>query len=97
MSDQPGVIAVDYAAMEEAQAGIQRKVSELEQRLNDLKGRLAKLEWDGSDRDAYQAAWDKIARAVNDVKDTMGFIGGAVGQTRQSYQDTESANAKRFQ
>jgi WXG100 family type VII secretion target len=85
-------IAVNYAALEQGEQQITSIARSLESKLADLKGRLAKIEWDGSDRDAYnayQAQWDS---AVADMNQVLAKIGGAVGTARENYQNTETAN-----
>jgi WXG100 family type VII secretion target len=87
-------ITVNYAALEQGESTIKAIASAIEGKLSDLKGRLAKIEWDGSDRDAYnqyQLSWDN---AVADMNQVLAKIGAAVATARENYQSTEQSNAQ---
>ena len=86
-------ISVDYGAMANGQAEIQATANAIEEKLDRLKSSLQKLEWTGSDRDAYQTAQHKWDQAMTDMKAVLGDIGRAVGTALENYQQTEKGNA----
>jgi WXG100 family type VII secretion target len=87
------LIQVDYAAMEAAFTQMQAVARGMDEKLETLRSRLQRIEWDGSDREAYQAhqaKWDAAARDINQI---LGEIGAAVGTANENYQSTEASNA----
>jgi WXG100 family type VII secretion target len=85
-------ILVQYGALEQGASQMKAIASTMEGKLADLKGRLAKLQWEGDDRvayNAYQAQWDS---AVADMNQVLAKIGAAVDVARENYQSTEKAN-----
>ncbi|MEV4757078.1 WXG100 family type VII secretion target [Micromonospora sp. NPDC049559] len=87
-------IKVDYARMESAHQQMQKISQEIDSKLDDLRGRLQRMQWDGDDRRAYeehQAKWDS---AIRDINQLLNQIGGAVGIARENYVTTEMSNAK---
>jgi WXG100 family type VII secretion target len=87
-------IQVNYASLENAQSQMQAISKTMEGRLDSLRSQLQQMQWNGSDREAYQsyqAAWDS---AVADINRILHEIGAAVGVANQNYQSTEKSNAK---
>ncbi|MEV4624544.1 WXG100 family type VII secretion target [Asanoa sp. NPDC049573] len=87
-------IQVSYAALENAQSQMQAISKGIEGRLDSLRSQLQQMQWNGSDREAYQgyqAQWDA---AVADINAILHEIGAAVGTANQNYQSTEANNAK---
>ncbi|MFC4065170.1 WXG100 family type VII secretion target [Actinoplanes subglobosus] len=87
-------IQVNHAAMESANGQMLQISREIDSKLDTLRSMLKKIEWDGQDREAYeahQAAWDA---AVKDINAILNEIGGAVGIARENYVSTEMSNAK---
>jgi early secretory antigenic target protein ESAT-6 len=91
------MIKVNYAAMETAHGEIRSISDALGNKLDGLKDRLQKIEWTGSDREAYQAAQNKWDTAVRDMNAVLADIGKAVGTALENYQSTEMGNAKLWQ
>jgi WXG100 family type VII secretion target len=91
------MIKVNYAAMETAHGEIKSISEALGSKLDSLKDRLQKIEWTGSDQEAYQAAQNKWDTAVRDMNAVLADIGKAVGTALENYQQTELGNAKLWQ
>ncbi|MEV0650246.1 WXG100 family type VII secretion target [Phytomonospora sp. NPDC050363] len=89
-------IKVDYAALEQGAADMKSIAQEIENTVNDLKGKLAAVTWDGTDRDAYQAQQDEMSQSINQIQELLTQIGGAVNQANENYQATEQGNAKNW-
>jgi 6 kDa early secretory antigenic target len=86
-------IQVDFAALEGAHSQIRTISAGIEDRLGSLEARLARLHWVGDDRaayDAHRAQWHAAMQRINHV---LNEIGSAVGAARESYLNTERANA----
>ncbi|NHO80282.1 WXG100 family type VII secretion target [Micromonospora sp. CMU55-4] len=87
-------IKVDYAVLESSNQQMQAISRIIDEKLDTLRAMLAKLEWEGQDRAAYQqhqAQWDAAVRDINKV---LNEIGGAVGIARENYMTTEMSNSK---
>jgi WXG100 family type VII secretion target len=90
-------IQVNYAALEEAASVIQSSSRNIEGKLNELDGQLKKIEWDGSDREAYQAHKAKWDQAIADMNQILTQIGSAVTTAREGYGQTEQAGVNAWQ
>lgn len=87
-------IRVDYAVLEQSNSQIKTISKGIEDRLDGLRARLARIEWEGSDRVAYEqhrAQWESAMQGINHV---LHEIGAAVGVAREQYMATEQANAR---
>lgn len=88
------MIKVDYAVLENANSQIKTISAGIEDRLDGLRSRLQRIQWEGSDRVAYEqhrAQWDSAMDGINRV---LHEIGVAVGVARENYLATEQANAR---
>ena len=88
------MIRVDYAVLESANQQIRAISSGIEDKLSGLRSRLQRIQWEGSDRAAYEhhrAQWDAAMDGINRV---LHEIGVAVGVARENYLATEQANAR---
>ena len=90
-------IQVNYAALEEAASVIQSSSRNIEGKLNELDGQLKKIEWDGSDREAYHAHKAKWDQAIADMNQILTQIGSAVTTAREGYGQTEQAGVNAWQ
>lgn len=84
---EPDVLQAAHAQMKSIAQGIDTK-------LDTLRSGLQRMEWSGSDREAYQeyqAKWDK---AVTDLNAVLNQIGSAVGIASDNYVNTEMSNSK---
>ena len=86
MSD---IIAVDYAAMEDAARALQSSSSTIENLSSELKSQLARIDWEGSDHQAYLAQQDKWDKALAEINDLLNQVGGAVNTAREGYGGVE--------
>lgn len=87
-------IKVDYATLENANQQIQSTSRGIEERLEGLRTRLSRIEWQGEDQAAYEQhrqEWESAMRGINQV---LNEIGKAVGVAREQYMQTERANAQ---
>jgi len=87
-------IQVSPAQLDAAHTRIQTISKEIDTKLDTLRAMLQQLDWEGADREAYnayQAQWDK---AVQDINAVLNQIGGAVGIAKENYVTTEANNAK---
>jgi 6 kDa early secretory antigenic target len=87
-------IKVDYAVLESSNQQMIAISKTIDEKLDTLRSMLAKLHWDGADREAYQqhqAQWDAAVRSINQI---LNDIGGAVGVAKENYVSTEMSNSK---
>ena len=87
-------IRVDYAVLENAHSQIRSISAGIEERLSSLDARLARIQWDGEDRHAYDAHRAQWKAAMEGINTVLAEIGTAVGVARESYMQTERANAQ---
>ncbi|GIF76388.1 WXG100 family type VII secretion target [Asanoa siamensis] len=87
-------IQVNYAALENAQSQMQSISKTIDGRLDALRSQLQQMQWNGSDREAYQAYQAQWDAAVADINAILSEIGAAVGVANQNYITTEANNAK---
>lgn len=89
-------IAMSYEELEAATAEIASQSGEMTSTLADLRTQLDALDWQGADKDSYEEAkaqWDASFEKINDILEA---VGRAVDNAKQRYQETEAANAARF-
>ncbi|GIG65074.1 WXG100 family type VII secretion target [Phytomonospora endophytica] len=91
MSDR---ILVDYAQMEESAGQMKKLAGEIQGEVEDLKSKLGGLDWEGADKEAYQAQQTEMDTSIIEIKELLEAIAGAVDQANSNYQATEGANAK---
>lgn len=88
------MIKVDPHVLQEAHAQMKSIAQGMDSKLDTLRSGLQRMEWEGSDRTAYQehqAKWDK---AVTDLNAVLNQIGAAVGIASDNYVNTEMSNSK---
>ncbi|GLZ81819.1 hypothetical protein Afil01_66260 [Actinorhabdospora filicis] len=86
-------ILVSYEAMQGAQAEMGKIAGQIQQEIEDLKGQLAKIEWEGQDANAYNEHQAAASQSVIDIKELLEQIAAAVGQAHDNYNETERSNA----
>lgn len=93
-----GLLLVNFAALGEASANIQRALNELQSQLGRLEDDGAKLAatWDGPARAAYEERQRRWQTAANDLSAILRGIQGAVEESKIDYQNTERAATQRF-
>jgi WXG100 family type VII secretion target len=83
------IIAVDYGAMEDAARALQSSSSTIGNLSSELKSQLARIDWEGSDRQAYLAQQKKWDDALVEINDLLNQVGGAVTTAREGYGGVE--------
>ncbi|MEU0962029.1 WXG100 family type VII secretion target [Micromonospora aurantiaca] len=94
-----GVLVVNFAALQQAGADIQRALSTLESQLGQLERDAAPLvaSWDGEAREAYEVRQSRWRAASQDLQAMLRDIKLAVEDSATDYLDTEKRNANLFQ
>jgi WXG100 family type VII secretion target len=88
------MIKVDPHVLQEAHSQMKAIAQGMDTKLDTLRSGLQRMEWEGSDKEAYrehQAKWDK---AVTDLNAVLNQIGAAVGIASDNYTSTEMSNSK---
>jgi WXG100 family type VII secretion target len=89
-------ISMSYEQLEAATAEIASRSGSMTSTLADLRTKLDALEWEGTDKAAYEeskAQWDASFEKINDILEA---VGRAVENAKERYRETEAANASRF-
>jgi 6 kDa early secretory antigenic target len=96
MSD--GLLRVNFGALSQASADIQKAVNELETQLAELDAAARPLvaTWEGGAQQAYASRQQRWTNASGDLKSILRGIKGAVDQAAQDYALTEGNAEKRF-
>lgn len=89
-------IKVDYAALEQGASAMKSIAGDIENTINDLKGKLAAVTWEGTDKEAYQAQQDEMSNSIHEIQELLAQIAGAVNQANENYQLTEQSNASNW-
>jgi 6 kDa early secretory antigenic target len=89
-----GEIYVNYQALQDGEASIIQISQRIEQKLSDLKGRLARITWEGQDMQAYQAYQQQWDQAIADLNTILSKTGALVGTAHGNYRQNEVSNAK---
>ncbi|ADU05947.1 WXG100 family type VII secretion target [Micromonospora aurantiaca] len=94
-----GVLVVNFAALQQAGADIQRALSTLESQLGQLERDAAPLvaSWNGEAREAYEVRQSRWRAASQDLQAMLRDIKLAVEDSATDYLDTEKRNANLFQ
>src|SRR3954470_7991581 len=93
-----GLLRVNFGALAQAGADIQKAVSELDSRLGQLDADARPLveTWEGKAQAAYYVRQQKWNSASTDLKNILSEIKRAVDQAAQDYATTEGNAEKRF-
>ncbi|MCU7724136.1 WXG100 family type VII secretion target [Actinoplanes sp. KI2] len=94
-----GLLLVNFGALQQASADIQKAVSTMQHQLEDLE-RMAKPlveTWQGEAQQAYAARQAKWRASSHDLAQILQNIKGAVDQSTQDYISTEKQATQRFQ
>ena len=94
-----GVLVVNFAALQQAGADIQRALSTLESQLGQLERDAAPLvaSWNGEAREAYEVRQSRWRAASQDLQAMLRDIKLAVEDSAADYLDTEKRNTNLFQ
>ncbi|MCZ7440237.1 MULTISPECIES: WXG100 family type VII secretion target [Micromonospora] len=93
-----GVLVVNFAALQQAGADIQRALTTLESQLGQLERDAAPLvaSWNGEAREAYEQRQSRWRAASQDMQAMLRDIKLAVEDSAADYLDTEKRNANLF-
>ncbi|WP_018351000.1 WXG100 family type VII secretion target [Longispora albida] len=86
-------IEVNYATLEHAAGQMKTLSGQIDEKLDALRAKLQQLDWQGSDREAYDTHQRKWDESIKDLNTILNQIGAAVGVAKQNYMDTENSNA----
>ncbi|MFF3867295.1 WXG100 family type VII secretion target [Micromonospora sp. NPDC001898] len=94
-----GVLVVNFAALHQAGADIQRGLKTLDDQLGQLERDAAPLVagWDGEARQAYEQRQTRWRSASQDLQAMLRDIKLAVDDSASDYLDTEKRNVNLFQ
>ncbi|WP_433284560.1 WXG100 family type VII secretion target [Micromonospora sp. CA-244673] len=94
-----GVLVVNFAALQQAGADIQRALTTLESQLGQLERDAAPLvsSWSGEAREAYEQRQARWRAASQDLQTMLRDIKLAVEDSATDYLDTEKRNVNLFQ
>jgi WXG100 family type VII secretion target len=94
-----GMLLVNFGAMQQASADIQKAINTMQSQLDklesDAKGLIAT--WDGAAQQAYAQRQDKWRQASGDLNNILQNIKHAVDQSTEDYVNTEKQATQRFQ
>lgn len=90
------LIRMDYAAVANVEAQIQTADNAMGQNLEELKGRLARLDWEGEDRVAYQTHMAEWESAVVALKELLPQVRAAVIGAGEDFRSNEMRGAARW-
>jgi len=94
-----GMLLVNFAALEQASADINKALSTLQSQLDQLERDAGPLvaTWGGEAKEAYQQRQAKWRAASHDLHTILHNIKGAVDHSVQDYIATEKQATNRFQ
>jgi WXG100 family type VII secretion target len=93
------MLLVNFGALQQAGADIQKAVSTLQSQLDELERNAAPLvaTWEGEAQQAYAARQAKWRAASQDLTNILQNIKAAVDQSTEDYITTEKQATSRFQ
>jgi WXG100 family type VII secretion target len=94
-----GLLLVNFGALQQAGADIQKALNQLQSQLSDLDRDAAPLvaTWSGAAQAAYSERQRKWTAAADDLAAILRNIKIAVDESASDYQRTESQAQKRFE
>lgn len=94
-----GVLVVNFAALQQASADIQRALNTLDAQLGQLERDAAPLvaSWSGAAQQAYEQRQTRWRNASQDLQAMLRDIKLAVDESAADYLDTEKRNTDLFQ
>jgi|SRR3954464_5205525 len=93
-----GLLLVNFGALQQASADIQKAVSAMQHQLEDLEHRAKPLveTWQGEAQQAYAARQARWRASSHDLTQILQNIKAAVDQSTQDYITTEKQATQRF-
>jgi len=94
-----GVLLVNFAAMAQAGADIERALQKMRADLDELESKGAQLSgtWSGAAKQAYEERQQQWTNASKDLEGILRRIQGALLDSTDDYANTERAATQRFQ
>ena len=94
-----GLLLVNFGALNQASADIQKALSNLQNQLGQLERDAGPLvaTWEGTAQSAYRERQARWQSAANDLSEILRHIKVAVDESALDYQDTERKATNRFQ
>jgi 6 kDa early secretory antigenic target len=94
-----GVLLVNFGALQQASADIQKGISTLQSQLDQLEHDAAPLTstWEGEAQQAYQVRQARWRDASRDLTQILQNIRSAVDRSAEDYISTEKQATQRFQ
>jgi early secretory antigenic target protein ESAT-6 len=94
-----GMLLVNFAALQQGATDIEKALHELQSQLSQLESDANPLvaTWSGAAQQAYAERQRKWTQAADDLSNILRNIKGAVEESAQDYQRTESQAQKRFE
>jgi 6 kDa early secretory antigenic target len=94
-----GVLVVNFAALQQASADIQKALNTLDSQLDQLERDAAPLvaSWDGEARQAYEERQARWRAASRDLQTMLREIKIALDESAADYLETEKKNVSLFQ
>jgi len=94
-----GMLLVNFGALQQASADINKAISTLQGQLDQLESDAGPLvqTWNGEAQEAYQARQAKWRAAAQDLTQILQNIKGAVDHSTEDYISTEKQATQRFQ
>jgi WXG100 family type VII secretion target len=94
-----GMLLVNFGALQQGAADIQKALSELQSHLGQLERDAGPLvaTWNGAAQQAYAERQRKWTTAADDLSNILRNIKIAVEESAQDYQRTEQQAQKRFE
>ncbi len=83
-------IKVDHDALDQGHRDLRQIAGELDQELDGLRARLARISWQGRDGDTYRSRQREWDAAVSDLNRILDDIGARVGYAREQHLATEA-------
>ncbi|MEE6261247.1 WXG100 family type VII secretion target [Plantactinospora sonchi] len=94
-----GLLVVNFAAMQQASADIQKAMNTLDSQLDQLESDAAPLvsTWEGEAQQAYQVRQAKWRQSQQELSNMLRDIKMALDESAQDYLSTEKKNTGLFQ
>lgn len=94
-----GVLVVQFPALQQASADIQKAINTLDSQLDQLESDAAPLvsTWEGEAQQAYQVRQAKWRQSQQELSNMLRDIKMALDESAQDYLSTEKKNTSLFQ
>jgi len=91
-----GHILVNFQTISNASSEVRQTAARIQSQLDDLKSGVQRIasSWEGVAQEQYQSRQREWDNKAADLQQVLGQIAGALENAAQSYQSTESQNAK---